>query len=82
MEHPLVGSLDSLTVDELGTKISELHKKLGIAQRMGNHDLCNQIRMALENHQNKLNEKSQALFDAKNNNNGRGPNFDEIINIS
>lgn len=81
MEHPLVGSLDSLTVDDLGTKISELHKKLGIAQRMGNHDLCNQIRMALENHQNKLNEKSRALFDAKNGN-GKGPNFDEIIDIS
>ena len=81
MEHPLVGSLDSLTIDELGTKISELNKKLGIAMRMGNHDLCNQIRMALENHQNKLNEKSRALFDAKNNN-GKGPNFDEIIDIS
>ena len=81
MEHPLIGSLDSLTIDELGTKISELNKKLGIAMRMGNHDLCNQIRMALENHQNKLNEKSRALFDAKTNN-GKGPNFDEIIDIS
>ena len=31
MEHPLIASLDALTIDELGTKISELHKKLGIA---------------------------------------------------
>ena len=81
MEHPLIGSLDSLTIDELGSKISELNKKLGIAMRMGNHDLCNQIRMALENHQSKLREKSDALFNAKNNN-GKGPNFDEIIDIS
>lgn len=81
MEHPLIGSLDSLTIDELGSKISELNKKLGIAMRMGNHDLCNQIRMALENHQSKLREKSDALFNAKNKD-GKGPNFDEIIDIS
>ena len=49
--------------------------------RMGNHDLCNQIRMAIENHQNKLREKSDALFNAKNKD-GKGPNFDEIIDIS
>ena len=81
MEHPLVGSLDSLTIDELGSKISELNKKLGIAARMGNADLCNQIRMAIENHQVKLREKSEALFNAKNKD-GKGPNFDEIIDIS
>lgn len=81
MEHPLVGSLDSLTLDELGTRISELNKKLAIAQRMGNHHLCNQIRMAIESHQIKLREKSDALFNAKNKD-GKGPNFDEIIDIS
>lgn len=79
MEHPLIGSLDSLSIDELGAKISELHKKLGIAMRMGNYDLCNQLRMAIENHQNKLKEKSEALFNSKN---GKGPNFDNIIDIS
>ena len=31
MEHPLVASADSLTIDELGSKISELNKKIGIA---------------------------------------------------
>lgn len=57
MEHPLIGSLDSLTEDELTTKISELNKKLSIAMRMGNADLCNQIRMAIESHQVKYREK-------------------------
>jgi hypothetical protein len=62
MEHPLIDSLDSLTVDELGTKMGELQKKLGIAQRNGNAHLCNQIRMAIESYQNKYNEKLQASY--------------------
>lgn len=80
MEHPLIGSLDSLTLDELGSKITELNKKLTIAMRMGNHDLCNQIRMALENHRSKFQEKSEELFKKQSNN--RGTNFDDIIDIS
>jgi hypothetical protein len=62
MEHPLIESLDALTVDELGTKMGELQKKLGIAQRNGNAHLCNQIRMAIESYQNKYNEKLQASY--------------------
>lgn len=78
MEHPLVGNLDSMTVDELSSKISELNKKLGIAQRMGNGHLCDQIRMAIESHRTKYQEKSEAMF--KKNNGGK--DFDEIIDIS
>lgn len=78
MEHPLIGNLDSFTVDELTTKINELNKKLGIAMRMGNADLCNQIRMAIENHQNKLREKYTAMTKKD----GGGDNFEQIIDIS
>jgi hypothetical protein len=63
MEHPLIGDLDNLSTDELGAKVSELHKKLNIASRTGNAHLCNQIRMALENYQNKYNEKMQELYE-------------------
>ena len=78
MEHPLIGSLDSLTLDELATKISELNKKLSIAHKTGNAYLCNQIRMAIESHQNKYQEKTQALF-----NKGKpGDNFEDKIDIS
>lgn len=62
MEHPLIDSLDTLTIEELGTKMGELQKKLGIAQRTGNAHLCNQIRMAIESYQNKYNEKLQASY--------------------
>ena len=73
MEHPLIGSLDSLTEDQLVERISELNRKLNIAWRMGNADLCNQLRMAIESHQIKYQDKIR-----RDDNN----NFDEIINIS
>ena len=78
MEHPLIPSLDHMTLEELGTKISELNKKLSIAHRMGNAYLCNQIRMAIESHQVKYQEKTQAMF----NKNKPGNNFEDKIDIS
>ncbi len=62
MEHPLIGNLDDLSTDALGAQIAELQKKLNIATRSNNAHLCNQIRMALENYQNKYNEKMQELY--------------------
>jgi hypothetical protein len=78
MEHPLLPSLEHMTVEELGSKISELNKKLSIAHRMGNAYLCNQIRMAIESHQVKYQEKTQAMF----NKNKPGDNFEDKIDIS
>ena len=78
MEHPLLPSLDHMTMEELGSKISELNKKLGIAHRSGNAYLCNQIRMAIESHQVKYQEKTQAMF----NKNKPGDNFEDKIDIS
>ena len=73
MEHPLIASLEELTAEQLLEKISELNRKLGIAYRMGNHDLCNQLRMAIESHQNKYQEKIR---------NNPDTNFDSVIDIS
>jgi hypothetical protein len=78
MEHPLIPNLDNLSADELLEKITELNRKLSIAYRMGNADLCNQIRMAIESHQVKYQEKTQAMF-----NKGKpGDNFEDKIDIS
>ena len=62
MEHPLIGPLDELTLEELSVRINELGKKLGIAARTGNGHLCNQIRMAMENYQNMYQTRLQESY--------------------
>jgi hypothetical protein len=73
MEHPLIANLNDLTEEQLLEKVTELQRKLSIAYRSGNADLCNQIRMAIESFQTKYQDKIR-----RDDNN----NFDEIINIS
>lgn len=77
MEHPLIGNIDELTLDELTTKISDLNNKLNIVMRTGNGNLCNQIRMAIETYQNKYQEKIRASYKKD----GGDANFDNKINI-
>jgi hypothetical protein len=60
MEHPLIGSLDELTEDQLSEKINDLYRKLGIATQSGNGHLCNQLRMAIESYQTKYQDKLRA----------------------
>ena len=62
MEHPLIGNLDTLTVEDLSKKITDLNNKLAIAARTGNGHLCNQIRMAVESYQNKYQDKVQETY--------------------
>lgn len=76
MEHPLIGNLDELTVEELHTKVTELTGKLNIAYRTGNSHLCNQIRMALESYTNKLREKQNKAYEEAQ------QNFNDKIKIS
>ena len=73
MEHPLIGSLDEFTAEQLLNKITELNRKLTIAMRMGNAYLCDQLRMAIESHQTKYQEKIRGNPDN---------NFDSVIDIS
>jgi len=73
MEHPLIGSLEELTAEQLLDRITELNKKLTIAMRMGNGYLCDQIRMAIESHQTKYQEKIRGNPDNS---------FNDVIDIS
>jgi len=77
MEHPLIGPLDELTLEELGAKVNELGKKLGIAARTGNGHLCDQIRMAMTNYQNMYQTRLQESYKKAQGDN----NFDDKINI-
>jgi hypothetical protein len=62
MEHPLIGDLNDLTLDELSTRVADLNSKLSMAMRTGNGHLCNQIRMAIESYQTKYQEKLQESY--------------------
>ena len=75
MEHPLIGDLNNLTIDELSTKVADLNSKLSMAMRTGNGHLCNQIRMAIESYQTKYQEKLQESYKKSD------ANFDDKIKI-
>ena len=79
MEHPLINDADSLSLDDLQTKITELSKKLGIAHRSGNAHLRAQVQMALDTYRNKFQEKQQALWDQQKK---TGPDWSDRIDIS
>jgi hypothetical protein len=78
MEHPLIHNVDSLSLEELQTHISDLHRKYSYAVRT-NAYLANQISMALETFQNKYNEKQQAAWNAASK---KGQDFSDKINIT
>ena len=75
MEHPLIGDLNNLTLDELSTRVADLNSKLSMAMRTGNGHLCNQIRMAIESYQTKYQEKLQESYKKSD------ANFDDKIKI-
>jgi hypothetical protein len=77
MEHPLIGNINDMTVDELSAKVNELSNKLHIAAGMGNAHLCDQIRMALETFRNKYQDKLQESYKKQE----QSINFDNKINI-
>jgi hypothetical protein len=79
MEHPFIHNLEDMTLEQLGSKVSELHKKLSIAHRMGNSYLCDQIRMALNSYNNKYQQKMKALTAPKS---GEADSFNDKIDIS
>jgi len=62
MEHPLIGNLEELTLEDLSKTVTDLNQKLTIAMRTGNGNLCNQLRMAIESYQTKYQEKIQSTY--------------------
>ena len=63
IEHPLVGDLSSLTIDELSEMINSLNKKMAVAARMGKYDMASQIQLALNSYRAVYNQKQRELFD-------------------
>lgn len=74
MEHPLIGPLQDLTEEQLAERITDLHRKLTIAARMGNGHLTNQIRMAIDSYQT----RQRFLQDQRNQSGNTSTHFDKI----
>jgi hypothetical protein len=79
MEHPLIHDIETLSVEELQSRITDLTKKLSWAVRSNNPHLANQIRMALETFQNRHRQKMEEIY-AKSHQNGQ--DFSDRIDIS
>jgi hypothetical protein len=66
MEHPLITDVGTLSLDDLGTRVNDLQKKLAIAQQGGNGYLCHQLRMALETYHSAYQRKVKENLNDKN----------------
>jgi len=62
MEHPLMGNLSELKIEEIQNKISEINKRLAFAYRTGNQALINQLNMVLESYNAEYQRKLAKLM--------------------
>ena len=62
MEHPLVGQLKDLSLEEIQTKLQEISKKLSFAYRSGNDALSYQLQMVQHSYTEEYNRKMRAMM--------------------
>jgi len=79
MEHPLIGDLKDLSIEDLQNRINELNKKYVWALR-NNAYLAQQISMALESYHACYQTKQQEIEDAARR--SGGPDYSNKIDIS
>lgn len=63
MDHPFVGDLSNLSMEELTEKINTLGKALSFASRMGKYELAHQIQLALNTYRSELNRQQRKLIE-------------------
>lgn len=66
MQHPFVGDLSALSLDELQAKIQELTKNLTFVYRTGNQNLVNQLNMVLESYKAEASKRLDAMYKKQN----------------
>lgn len=66
MEHPFINNIDSLSLEELQNKLSELNKKITFAYRTNNGPLIHQLSMAIESYRNAYSKKMDDLIKKQN----------------
>lgn len=79
MYHPLIDNYTSLKDADLELKILDLSKKYGIAARMGQGGVCQQILVVLETYKEEQRKRQkQSLENAVKKQN---KDFDDLINV-
>lgn len=62
MEHPLVGDLSELNIEQLQSKITELNKRISFAYRSGNQALLGQLQLVLASYNTEYQRKMAKLM--------------------
>jgi hypothetical protein len=75
--HPLVSNLQDMSEQDITAKLSDLYKKMAIANRTGNGALLSQLRMVIDDYQSEFNRRKQAEIQKLSKDN----NFDDFIDI-
>jgi hypothetical protein len=63
MDHPFVGDLSNLSMEELTEKISTLGKALSFASRSGKYQLAEQVQLALNSYRTELGKQQRRLIE-------------------
>lgn len=62
MDHPLIGDLKDLSLDQLQIKLQEINKRLSFSYKTGNQALIHQLQLVQASYQAEYNRKMQALM--------------------
>ena len=62
MEHPLIGDLKDLNLEQLQGKLSEINKKLSFSYKTNNQALINQLQLVQSSYQTEYNRKMKELM--------------------
>ena len=62
MDHPLIGDLKDLSLEQLQLKLQEINKRLSFSYKTGNQQLIHQLQMVQASYQEEYNRKMQALM--------------------
>lgn len=63
MDHPFVGDLSNLSMEELTEKINTLGKALSFAARSGKYQLAEQVQLALNSYRAELGRQQRRLIE-------------------
>jgi transcription elongation factor len=63
MDHPFVGDLSNLSMEELTEKINTLGKALSFAARSGKYQLADQVQLALNSYRAELGRQQRRLIE-------------------